>query len=79
MTPEEYKRMADAYWRMNAEQRQQAAQQFWNDPKFQQFAKDYTREQFWDSQFSDSSQNQAQTNQPETNYTQNQSAQYGQN
>ena len=81
MTPEEYKRMADAYWRMNAEQRQQAAQQFWNDPKFQQFAKDYTREQFWDSQFSDSSQNQAETNnpQPEQNYTQNQSAQYGQN
>lgn len=81
MTPEEYKRMADAYWRMNAEQRQQAAQQFWNDPKFQQFAKDYTREQFWDSQFSDSSQNQAQTNnaQPEQNYTQNQSTQYGQN
>lgn len=81
MTPEEYKRMADAYWRMNAEQRQQAAQQFWNDPKFQQFAKDYTREQFWDSQFSDSSQNQAQTNNPqsEQNYTQNQSAQYGQN
>lgn len=79
MTPEEYKRMADAYWRMNAEQRQQAAQQFWNDPKFQQFAKDYTREQFWDSQFSDSSQNQAQTNQPEQNYAQNQNYQNGQN
>lgn len=81
MTPEEYKRMADAYWRMNAEQRQQAAQQFWNDPKFQQFAKDYTREQFWDSQFSDSSQNQAQTNNshPEQNYTQNQNYQNGQN
>ena len=79
MTPEEYKRMADSYWRMNAEQRQQAAQQFWNDPKFQQFAKDYTREQFWDSQFSDSSQNQAQTNQLEQNYTQNQNYQSSNN
>lgn len=64
---------------MSKADQDRAMQQFWNDENFRRFATEYNAELQSRGNQSPQSTPAPQTNQPEQNYTQNQSAQYGQN
>ena len=64
---------------MSKADQDRAMQQFWNDENFRRFATQYNAELQSRGNQSPQPTPATQTNQPEQNYTQNQSAQYGQN
>ena len=64
---------------MSMADRERAMQQFWNDENFRRFATEYNNELQGRGNQSPQPTPQTSNPQPETNYTQNQSAQYGQN